>query len=407
MEEKTCEINDRIIGFAIAFQIAAVACKNMLTSTLIIVNKFNTQLNIIISIISILLYLRCLSKLNFRLYIKSLYIILLTFIFITSTYLFNKELFTYEWVISDLLVYIAYCIPLLIFVPLINNPTTFLSYLYYASYIMSIVSIITFGLVLLGFETVKNYSMSYGAAVMIPSIFLFSKAFKEKSIRDYTLASVCTFAILAIGSRWPLLCIGAFLIYSVLSKTFSNKEHAILMLMIILFLLFLVNKYYIDILERVIIFLDQYGISSRSIRLILSGKATYDSGRSLIYKQLLLKLQDSPLLGYGAFGGIVALDGDTPHHFILDIWANFGYIFGSIILVISIYKTIKYFWIGKGTAYAELIAIYACMIWPKVLVGGRFWSAKEYWMLIALFLLGSSLYKRQAVLEMGESGYEG
>ena len=265
----------------------------MLTSTLIIVNKFNTQLNIIISIISILLYLRCLSKLNFRLYIKSLYIILLTFIFITSTYLFNKELFTYEWVISDLLVYIAYCIPLLIFVPLINNPTTFLSYLYYASYIMSIVSIITFGLVLLGFETVKNYSMSYGAAVMIPSIFLFSKAFKEKSIRDYTLASVCTFAILAIGSRWPLLCIGAFLIYSVLSKTFSNKEHAILMLMIILFLLFLVNKYYIDILERVIIFLDQYGISSRSIRLILSGKATYDSGRSLIYKQLLLKLQDS------------------------------------------------------------------------------------------------------------------
>lgn len=294
--------------------------------------------------------------------------------------------------------------PLLIFVPLLYNPEILLNYLYKASYIMGILAFITFLFVTLGYETVHRYSMSYGAAVMMPSIFLFSKAFKDNLIKDYILASTCTAVILAIGSRWPLLCIGAFVIYGILSKTFTNKRQTVFLFIPIMVFLFLSYRYYTDILEGVAILLDGLGISSRSIRLFISGKATYDSGRSYIYERLLLKLKESPLLGYGAFGGIIALDGGTPHHFILDIWANFGYIFGSIILVLSIYKTVQHLRLSKGTAHSELILIYSCMIWPKSTVGGRFWSTEAYWMLIALFLLGNSLRKKQTYIN-GRNDY--
>ncbi len=382
---------DEIIVFTIVFQIAILACKNMVVTTLQIAHNFNTYLNTLIFVVMILLYIRCFLRINFRIQIGSLYIILASFIFFMMTYLFNNELLTYNYVISELRIFMVYCVPLIILVPLLHDTDKLLNVFYFASYFMSFVALISFVLILFGLETVRDYSMSYGKAAMIPSIFLFSKAFRENTVKDYVLAGMCTAAIFILGSRWPLLCVGSFIIYGFISKKYLNKMRRILSIMLLIIIFFFLATNHIKMLTGLNIFLNRHGVNSRTISMILNDKTIYDSGRSQIYQQLTSKLQESPLLGYGAFGGVVALDDELPHNFLLDVWANFGYVGGSVVLMYSAYMTLKYFWVNRGSAYSELIAVYACLIWPKITIGESFWSSDKYWMLMSLILLGGHI----------------
>ncbi len=382
---------DRIIRFTIVFSVAIVACKNMMAGTLQLVNKLNHSLNVIIIALIAILFTYCLYNIGFRIKKKSLYILLVSTTFILVTYLFNHRLFTYHHISSGIQVFIAYCIPLLILVPLLKDTDKFINAFYTASYFMCIIAVFTFSLIILGFETIKEYSMSYGANTMIPCIFLFSKAFKEKSLKDYILAFVCATAIFAIGSRWPILCIGAFVFYGLYKKAFAVKKHRFIVIIIIIVVLCLTIISYKEIITGTDIFLEQLNIKSRTIRLLLSDRLIHDSGRAQIHQQLMEKLYEKPLLGYGAFGGVIALDGELAHSLPLDIWANFGFIIGSLLIIFSVYMTIQSYRYNKESSFSELIAIYACMVWPKALVGGSFWSLEPYWMLISLFILGSGM----------------
>lgn len=381
---------DRIIASVIVFQISIVASKNMMASTLQVVNDLNYRLNIFITGIILLLYLYCFYRTRIRIRKKSFYIILASFVFFLGTYLLNYELFTYRYIIPGLQTFLVYCLPLLIFVPLLYDVDELINKFYRASYFMSIVALVTFMLIIFGLETIRGYSMSYGLNTMISTIFLFSNAFKENNFRDYILAGSCTATIFILGSRWPLLCISAFIVYGLIMKVFASKKHGFL-LIVLVSILCLVYINHTKILIETNTFLNRFGFTSRTINMALNENVTYDSGRTQIHRELFLKLGESPLLGYGAFGGVVALGGESPHSLLLDIWANFGYIVGSIILIYSIYMTIKCFWINRESSYGELIAIYACMVWPKAAIGGSFWSLEPYWMLTSLFLLGSNL----------------
>lgn len=383
------EKQDKIVRFTIIFQITLLACKNMFMTTLQAVFGLNVYLNTIIAIIMVILYAYCFLTIRFRIKTTSFFIILSAFVFFAFTYLFNNNLFNHHYVISALQIFVVYCIPSILLVPLIQDTDKLLKEFYFASYFMCIAALTCFLLVLAGVETVRSYSMSYGQAAMIPSIFLFSKAFKEGKVKDYILASLCTMSIVILASRWPLLCIGAFIIYGLVRKLHSNKKVLFFYITIIILTIFVLYSYYSDIMTRLDSILVKIGLNSRTIKFLMSDKIAYDSGRSQIHLELISKLKESPLLGYGAFGGNVLVG--LAHSFILDTWANFGFIFGSMILLYSIYMTIKRFWLNRASSYSELIAIYACMLWPKITIGESFWASEKYWMLISLLLLGGGM----------------
>lgn len=383
------EKQDKVIIFTIVFQIALLASKNMIATTLQAAYNLNTYFNFIITFIMMIVYIRCLIITRFRMKIETFLIIFLSAAFFIITFLFNQSLFEYNYVLSSLKIFAIYCIPLILFVPLIHDTHKLLQGFYFASYFMLITAIICFVLILAGAETVRDYSMSYGKAAMLPCIFLFSKSFKEDSILDYILAILCTMAIFVLGSRWPLLCIGAFLLYGITKKLYSNKKVFIPTLITITISILLLYAYYTEIIEGLSLIFNKIGVSSRTLSYLLNDRIAYDSGRSEIHSELLLKLKESPLFGYGAFGGNVAVG--LPHSFVLDTWANFGFLFGSIILIYSIYMTIYRYYLNRSSSYGELIVIYACMIWPKITIGESFWSSEKYWMLMSLIILGRHL----------------
>lgn len=202
--------------------------------------------------------------------------------------------------------------------------------------------------------------------------------------------------ILFIGSRWPLLCIGAFVIAKVFQNLILGKYQVGTLIISICFLGLII--YFLPKLIFVIsVILERMGISSRTINMLISDRIMSDSGRSVIRSNLIEQLNKSPFWGYGAFGSVIALNDETAHNFILDIMANFGYIIGSAIIISSILATIKTIKNTNNSAIRELVLIYSAMIWPKATVGGSFWVAEAYWMLIGLFILNRKLQNKSKI----------
>ncbi len=389
---------DDVVIMLIVFQITILASKNMIVTTLQAAFNFNSLFNSIIAVLMGILYIRCLIATKFRIRIESFYIVVLSAIFIVITYLLNQNLFEHQYVRSTFETFLVYCIPLILFVPIIKDTNKLLKYFYIASYFMCITGIICFLVIFAGAQTVRNYSMSYGKAAMLPCFFLISKAFKEDRIFDYILAFSCTVTIFILGSRWPLLCIGAFLFYSITKKLYSNKKTFIPVISVLFVTLLLFYLNYTELLRALSSTLSKIGIHSRTFTMLLNDNLLYDSGRSYFHSELLLKIYESPILGLGAFGGNVAVG--LSHSFLLDTWANFGFLFGSIILIYSICVTIYRYWLNKSSSYGELIMIYACMIWPKITIGESFWAADKFWMLMSLVILGRYLkHKNDSKIE--------
>jgi hypothetical protein len=127
--------------------------------------------------------------------------------------------------------------------------------------------------------------------------------------------------------------------------------------------------------------------------LLVSGQIAYSSSRTAIYDTLILRLKESPLIGFGAGGAYIALNDELAHNFFLDSAANFGYPLAILIISGSAFLTIYHFLESQFSSYRELIIIYACLFWPVVTVSQSFWSSDKYWMLISLFILGHYMKK--------------
>ena len=378
---------DRSISFIVVFQITALLIKNMFVTTLQFAANYNSYLNELMYVVMGAIYLRFLVCYGFRLKLMTVFVLLICLIFWLVSFVFNSSLLQYSYLRSALVTFLVYCVPLLIFIPLLHNPDTLMDILYKYSRFSAVMAILCWVLVMTGMPTVADYSMSYGKAAVVPCVVLFVRYLKDKRRTDLVLFMGCTVAIMTLGSRWPLLSIAAAISYGVIRYLAIGKKKV---LIILLLLLLVIGYQYYS--EHVILLIQRaianMGINSRTINLLVSGEIAYSSGRTEIHDTLILKLNESPLIGFGAGGAYIALNDELAHSFILDASMNFGYPLAIAIVTGSAFLTMWYFWKNRFSSYGELIMVYTCLFWPAIAVGESFWSSDKFWMLISLFILG-------------------
>ena len=98
--------------------------------------------------------------------------------------------------------------------------------------------------------------------------------------------------------------------------------------------------YYQEIIEFCYYLLKSLGFDSRTLRIMVAGELLDDSGRQNYHNGIILALRKSPFIGLGAFAGEATVG--LAHSLYFDIFANFGYLLGSF-LIIFIFITTKYF----------------------------------------------------------------
>lgn len=189
---------------------------------------------------------------------------------------------------------------------------------YWVSWLVFIASLIFFAYLLMGRIFMSSYNMAIGYALLLPMIALFAKKTKIPMVASLVMFLIC----LSIGSRGSAFSFALFVVFDTL--ILKKKNIFIISFLIIFFIVSLPS-----IIDR----LDTFGMSSRTVEMVLSDDALSDSGRSTLYNLTFEALMQNPVLGLGLWGDRVILEGAYCHNFLLEVCTNFGLLFGSILIL--------------------------------------------------------------------------
>lgn len=236
-------------------------------------------------------------------------------------------------------------------------------------------------------DGVESYSMSYGNAVLLYTMISIFKFHDTHRLWTLVGGLVSIMYILIVGSRGPFVSIGVAVFYLFVVKAKLRKERIIAFILIVSGVLCV---FYIDtILQVLIAGLNKLGLSSRTLTYANNRHLTYDSGRQVYFDIVYDALREHPILGLGAFGG-EALVGLT-HSLYVDIFANFGYLFGSVFIILVLYESIHNAFLYRNTDKELIIMLLFITCFPRGFFNDSYWTARELWMLLGIFLGNSSI----------------
>lgn len=382
-----CEEMDIIISSAIAFQLILMTCKNSLVSTSVFFFNINTPLNVFCwccilgNYARILIFKKAFSVIPFNSFV--VFVVLMLFCLVSHAVnpeLFVSRAYPYDYVWKSLIEFLGYSLPIFFFSSALKNPSLLLCSFYRNCWLLFGVETIGFLLFISGGAAANEYSMTFGNTLLFSFFVLSFCIYNEKKFYYIIPAGILIVYTLLCGSRGPLLSIAALLFCFILSMKSNLKKYLIFFVCGTFIMSFLLQ--YESIVMELISFLEKFGIKSRTLSMIIYGNITSDSGRSLYFDQVFEALNNSPVLGLGAFGGN-AIVGLT-HSLYLDIWANFGYFAGSFLMCFIFYNLVK---IAKDEPnFRMIILFYSIMVFPRGFSAYQFWGAKEIWILLGLIV---------------------
>lgn len=389
----TKDIISRNAAKLLVFHLFSLSSKNMLVSTIPYIASMNSIINGGITIILLLLYLKLfvVDGGHRRVTKKGFIFLLCMFMFLFVSYcldqnLFVSTVFPYDYVRSEFIKFLTYSLPMFLVVLIIRDYRYLTEYLYKYSYALFIcASIGILGSIIFPvsrYANVASYSMSYGNAVLLYTMIAILKYHRYYKFPVLICGILSIFYILINGSRGPLLSVALMIFYLFVLRAKSSKEKLFALLLVICTLVFII--FYQDILQILVEILQYFGLSSRTLIYAMGNAMTYDSGRQKYYDIVYEALAKRPILGLGAFGG-EAIVGLT-HSLYVDIFANFGYLFGAIYIFIMIIGSLRYAFKYRNTNVEEFIMLLFITCFPRGFFNDSFWTARELWMLMGIFL---------------------
>lgn len=163
----------------------------------------------------------------------------------------------------------------------------------------------------------STYNMGLGYSLLFPTLYLIN----YKKTIYLIIGIVSIFIILLAGSRGPLVPIVAFIVLrKFLIGTLRDKMVWTLFLVMGIFVFFLL----LEELPAIVVQLQSFGINSRTLMYLSEGIVTNDSGRGEIYSNVISKIVESPIIGYGVFADRNFVNGVYCHNIFLELFVDFG-----------------------------------------------------------------------------------
>lgn len=207
------------------------------------------------------------------------------------------------------------------------------------------------------------YNMFFGFNMLIPTLFHINEFFKRKSLFFPLLIMAEILMIFIYANRGCLLPIFFIIVYKIF---FEDKKRTSKYFPLVLLLAITIFLSWNNILNAVASLFENYGISSRTLWLILEGDISDSSGRDEIWRHSIEMIRDRPIFGWGLGGefyrlaeydGVLEPDNScNPHNGILQNLVNFG-VLGGIVASLIIIR--PYFGLRKikDKYYHDLVLI--------------------------------------------------
>lgn len=245
----------------------------------------------------------------------------------------------------------------------------------------------------------EDYSMYWSYLLLPNTLIVIDYFFKSRKLFPAICAIIGVVYAFAMGTRGPIVVLTACVIICIwrYMKLRTNRKIIAIIVLFIVVLLFVSSSLYMQVLLEFKEFLADNGVSTRVIDYLLSGEMiSQTSGRNDMYIDLLNKLNEHPLLGYGVYGEYPLGYSAGAHNIYLQVVFHFGYPLGVVILLSFICVFIKALRKTQGSLTQGWIALFGCLVFVRGVFGGSYLDYTVFFLLgLCLKSLRESEYKLQ------------
>lgn len=301
-------------------------------------------------------------------------------IILFHTLLFNQNI---EYMGEIIFYLFLICIPIFLYYYAIYDKAIFLSILMKSAYYQMGLGVIFFIDTL--FSPIE-YDMVFSYLILVPLTILLYKIYNKFNLFDTFLIALGLFMIIVVGARGPIISLVIFWIVLILINSFRNKIKLtrLMVFLIALIIIVLGMVYYESILLKIDLLLQDIGIYSRTITILLTENIDFSSGRIPIYKYTIERIVDKPIFGYGIAGDRIFLNGTYPHNIFLEILVHFGVISGSIIIIMLIFYWFSSMVRSKNKEEVDLAIIFFGIGLVNLLISGSYITSSNFWLFMAI-----------------------
>ena len=207
-----------------------------------------------------------------------------------------------------------------------------------------------------------------GAYLILPHVlFLLYAAFKTKNPITSTVAALSLLFLMSMGNRGSIVCVLTF--FAIVFVMPKKSRHSIFIRVLALIVVGVLISYSQQIALYLSDLFLNYGLSNRVFDLLLTNEFLVSKGRDDITNSLIDAILNGPVFGYGLCGDRVASGAVYAHNFFLEVLADFGFFFGTILSIAFIILCVKAFVACRSREEYVFMAILAANFTGMLLSG--------------------------------------
>lgn len=308
------------------------------------------------------------------------YFLILTFFLLNYMIFENSRLYLLE---TNMLLVYFFFIPIAIFVvSKINNWNVALSILCKFAYLAVLLS--TMGIVLVGYvEHVSYMEFSYS---LLPFIMILYCALRTKFTIINLVALLASFTnVLVFGARAPILYLLVFIVlYEFIKLRKSGIIPVIICAMAVILSLILLFSFSNEIL--ILLMKLEELTDSRFLTKMLNNQLLESNTRNAIYDEARYALENMGFGMYGLFGDRLVVSSVYVHNIFYEILLSFGYVFGTLFILLLIFIITKAIVFNKDTISKVFALFFTAAFFLRFFVSGSFVIEGDFYLYIAAML---------------------
>ena len=221
-----------------------------------------------------------------------------------------------------------------------------------------------------------GYSMGFGYSCVVPAIFLSAEAVQHRRKAAAVGAAVLTIAIVAFGSRGPLIELFLFTAFLAVRDAFEKRKYVRGGLITAgIGALLLAYK---DLLMLLGEFLQRYGLQSRTIQ-TLTAETVHLSGRDRLFERLLPAIMEAPFAVRG-INAEWAVIGIYAHNIAVELLYQLGCVAGGAVILFILGRIIRTLTLTELDDQKLRCMIFMFASIPQLMVSGSLWTNYVFWM---------------------------
>ncbi len=257
--------------------------------------------------------------------------------------------------------------------------------------VFSILGMFVFRLYLLNSgRQLENDDMDAAYRVLPSMMYLIYYASTKKQIIYTVIAAVLSTVILIFGTRGPILCILIYVALLTIYKAFKSKNLKKMLIFLLIFAVivsvFAFDRLFVEVSSVLTRVFERIGFSTRIFNFIIEGDIVASKGRESLAKQAIEAIIENPAWGYGVTADR-AMFGSYPHNIALEIWCQYGVIFGTLVLlavlVLTVIALIKS---NKNKELFLFVLLFVCMNYVKLMVSGTYTIEPYFFFMVGIFV---------------------